>query len=149
MRGKKSLIEQRGKNRTEGQDLHRCKIKGLRKSDAALIVVLAIIPFFLLGKTHFRSTHEAEHPMLLIRVDGEEFGTYDLSQDQTIEIRDGNTCRIRDGRAEMVAADCPDKICMNEAPIDAHGGSIVCLPNRVVLSVIDSKQEEKLDAIVK
>lgn len=119
------------------------------RADRILIAVLAAIPLFLLIIAWSRNTYEPEHPMLLVRVDGKEYGIYDLNQNQTIEIGDGNTCRIRDGKAEMIDADCPDKICMREAPIDAHGGSIVCLPNRVVLSVTDSKQGEELDAIAK
>ena len=61
---------------------------------------------------------------------------------------DGNTCRIEDGEVFMSAADCPDQICVNSAHINAHGGSIVCLPNKVILKIVSGEsQEDEPDVI--
>lgn len=68
-----------------------------------------------------------------ITVDGEEYGIYYLSEDQIIPIGDTNICEIKDGRAFMLEADCPDHLCMKQKAIDENGGTIVCLPNKVVI----------------
>lgn len=73
-----------------------------------------------------------------ITVKGEEFGIYPLEQDREISIGDTNVCRIQDGRVLMVAATCPDHLCMHQPAVDKHGGMIVCLPNQVVIEGISS-----------
>lgn len=73
-------------------------------------------------------------------VDGDEVGRYPLSGEQSIELTDEdgrvtNVLVIRDGRAYMQEADCPDKLCMHQRAISRAGENIVCLPNRVVATV--------------
>ena len=43
--------------------------------------------------------------------------------------------------ADMKEADCPDKLCVHQKAISAENESIVCLPNRVVVTVTNSKKE--------
>lgn len=33
----------------------------------------------------------------------------------------------------MTEADCPDHLCMKQKAVDSTGGTIVCLPNKVVI----------------
>ena len=70
---------------------------------------------------------------ICITVDGKEYGIYSLSEDQTIAIGDTNVCEIKDGKACMKEANCPDHLCMKQKAIDKNGGTIVCLPNKVVI----------------
>lgn len=122
----------------------------IRRTDFVLIGILAALSLLLLAVPAL-SYVRPKSPALLIRVDGEEYGTYPLSQDRTIEIGSGNVCRIKDGQAKMVSADCPDKICMQQSAIDENGGTIVCLPNKVVLSVVNAIEPEggELDGIAR
>ena len=88
-----------------------------------------------------------------ITVDGKEFGTYSLSQDQVIHIGDTNVCEIKNGKVTMIEATCPDHYCMKQKAVDEHGGSIICLPNKVVIEGenttedSDSKSSPKIDAV--
>lgn len=68
-----------------------------------------------------------------ITVDGELLGTYSLDKDQTIPIGDTNVCEIKDGKAHMLEANCPDQLCVLQGEIDGRGGMIICLPNRVII----------------
>lgn len=68
-----------------------------------------------------------------ITVDGEEYGIYSLSQNQVISIGETNVCEIKDGQVTMIQADCPDHLCMHQKPVGTNGGTIVCLPNKVVI----------------
>ena len=56
-------------------------------------------------------------------------------------ILDGNVGKcvlvIRNGEAYMEEADCPNQICVHHAPIRYKGETIVCLPNRIIIEVID------------
>ncbi|MCI6429445.1 MAG: NusG domain II-containing protein [Oliverpabstia sp.] len=87
---------------------------------------------------------------LRITVNGETYGIYDITEDQEIKINDTNICQIENGKVRMTGADCPDQICVHTAEISKDGGSIICLPNRIVLEIISEVPEntgEKVDVI--
>ena len=82
-----------------------------------------------------------------VKVDGEIQGVYRLSEDQEIEINGGtNTLKINNGTADMTWADCPDKLCVNQRAVSKSGESIICLPNRVIVTV-DSSENSEFDAV--
>lgn len=64
---------------------------------------------------------------------GKLIGEYSLGEDRTVDINGTNTLVIKDGKAFMKEADCPDKLCIKQGEIDIRGGSIICLPNKVVI----------------
>lgn len=74
-----------------------------------------------------------------VTVDGELFGVYRLSEDILVEIQSGgggtNRLVISGGKAHMESASCPDGICVAHRPVFRDSESIVCLPNRVVVTV--------------
>ena len=74
-----------------------------------------------------------------VSVDGKVIATYPLNQDRVEDIRtddDGlNRLIIKDGKAWVETASCPDGICAAHKPIHREGESIVCLPNKVVVTV--------------
>lgn len=74
-----------------------------------------------------------ESEIIRITVDGKEYGIYPLSENQIISIGDTNVCQIKDGKAFMIEASCPDHLCMEQNAVDKTGGTIVCLPNKVVI----------------
>ena len=88
-----------------------------------------------------------------VKIDGELYGVYSLSKDQRIEIRTGengeqyNVLVIKNGRAYVESASCPDGICASHRPISYKGASIICLPNKVVVAII-SETEDGPDIIV-
>lgn len=92
------------------------------------ILILALVLWG--GMSFFRKYNYAE---IRITVNGEEYGVYSLAEDQVIEINDTNICEIKDGSVRMIHATCPDKLCMKQNPIDSSGGTIICLPNKVMI----------------
>lgn len=73
-----------------------------------------------------------------VYVDKELYGKYPLSQDDTIEIKSDlgrNLLVISDGKATVIEASCPDLICVHHKAISAEGEQIVCLPNKMVVSI--------------
>ena len=89
-----------------------------------------------------------QQPHLEILTGSRVYGVYDLGKDQTIRIGETNTCEIRNGAVQMTEADCPDQVCVHSVPITEKGGSIVCLPNHIVLHIIDVDfSEREVDSI--
>lgn len=102
----------------------------------ALLLVLAVIGCFLLL---FRK----EGSTVKVTVDGKLFSTYSLEQNQTVEIKTENGYNIlviENGTVYIKEASCPDGICSSHRPIRFANSSIICLPNKVVVS-IDSNSE--------
>lgn len=123
----------------------------LKKKEVIFIIgILLLAGILWIG---FRISGQRSHNMIRITVDGKEFGTYSLDKDQVIHINDTNVCEIKDGKVTMIEATCPDHYCMKQKPIDEHGGSIICLPNKVVIEgedTADSSESEdspKIDAV--
>lgn len=100
-----------------------------------LLFAAAVAAAALLCFLTFRSGGGEEDAQLVITVDGETYGTYSLREDTQIRINGTNVCEIADGTVRMTEADCPDQLCVHQKEISSSGGTIVCLPNRVVLSV--------------
>ncbi|MCC8150960.1 MAG: NusG domain II-containing protein [Lachnospiraceae bacterium] len=121
-----------------------------KKEIIFLIVIFIIILAGWLGYRYMTAGADPGN-QVRITVNGEEYGVYDLEQDQEIPIEiDGevaNTLVIKDGEADMIEADCPDQICVNTAAISVKNETIVCLPNKVVVEVIESEAESELDVI--
>lgn len=93
-----------------------------------------------------------ENHKIRITVDGEVFGEYSLDENREIAIGDTNVCRIQDGKVQMTEADCPDQLCIHQRAVDAGGGSVICLPNKVVIEAIsdsgDTGSSEEIDTVV-
>lgn len=86
-----------------------------------------------------------------ITVDGKEYGIYSLLEEQTITIGEGenlNIIEIKGGKAYMKEASCPDQLCVDQNEISFDKESIICLPNKVVITVI-SDVESDLDGIIR
>ncbi|MCI8320144.1 MAG: NusG domain II-containing protein [Dorea sp.] len=117
----------------------------LQKKDwflIALILFVAGLAFFL---HEFIGGKGAG--CVTVKVEGEIQGVYSLSEDREIEINGGtNTLKIRNGIADMTKADCPDKLCVNQKAVSKNGESIICLPNKVVVTV-DSSENSEFDAV--
>ena len=76
-----------------------------------------------------------------------------MSENVTIDIRSGenlsesNLLLIENGKVYVKSATCPDGICVGHRPIFRNGESIICLPNRVVITVIIDNDASAPDVI--
>lgn len=84
-----------------------------------------------------------------VAVNGEEVMSLPLDKDTSIEICPENseddftnTLTIKDGKAFMSYANCPDQICVNRGEISYEGETIVCLPHKVVVTVSKGEKSE-------
>ena len=90
---------------------------------------------------------------VIVKVDKKEIARYDLNTDREVIIdgKDGgkNTLVIKDGKAYIKDATCPDKLCEHQGKVHMVGQSLICLPNRVVIEITDDKKDEEFDGISK
>lgn len=129
----------------------KMQITKKHRNDIILIVVVLIVAAVgLVYLNFFRATGDT----VTVTVDGVGYGVYSLSENRTEDIYTGednlhhNRLVIRDGKAWMESASCPDGICVAHKPIFRDGESIICLPNRVVVTVNLAEQDDAPDIIM-
>ena len=116
----------------------------MKKNDLFLIGGLLLISLVLgIGLSLYKKNATEEAPAAVVTIDGIEYGTYPLDEDRVerIEIGDGeyNILEIKDGEAFMSEASCPDQICVLHSHIRYTGESIVCLPHKVLVEIINGE----------
>ena len=115
---------------------------------AVIIVILAVLGIaYLVVFLAFSKPGD----MISVEKDGKIIGYYSLSENQMIPIEDddnSNLLIIESGKAHMEEASCPDHLCIMQGEISKAGETIVCLPNRVVVTVV-SGDESEVDTVVK
>lgn len=132
-----------------GKEISRKRRKKLKKNEKIFLILLIFLVIFIWcgSKLFFHNTSDT----ICITVDGKVFGTYSLKENQIISIGDTNVCEIKNGEVKMIEANCPDHLCMEQNAITQNGGTIVCLPNKIVIqgeaSSTSSEDFPELDAI--
>ena len=102
--------------------------------DGALIAILLLIS---LSACLFMFFNREAGEAVSVEINGEVVGVYPLSRDGEFSLLGGsNVLIIEDGKAFMKSADCPDKTCVRSRAVSSVGETIVCLPNRVFISVV-------------
>ncbi len=112
------------------------------RNDIILVAVIAVIT--ATGLLFFGLNKE-EGKRVTVSIDGEITATYSLSENIEVTIPTGenyNTLVIKNNKAQIVRADCPDGICVETRAISYVGETIVCLPHKLVVEVIGDTETE-------
>ena len=106
------------------------------KTRTWLLLLLALLAVSL-GLGAMLLTAGPEAVRAEIRSDGELIATVDLRIDQEFTVTTPwggeNVITVRSGAIAVTSANCPDHYCMHRGFCNS-GGSIVCLPNKLVIS---------------
>ncbi|MGI6737490.1 MAG: NusG domain II-containing protein [Anaerovoracaceae bacterium] len=114
------------------------KLKVIRLADLILIAALVVCG---LAAAFLLSQGKSIGGRVVVKVDGETFGTYDLLTDRTIDTGTGNIIAVEDGAVYMKSATCRGQDCVHQGKIRDTSQSIICLPHRVVVE-IEGKEGE-------
>ena len=116
-----------------------------RRADLILVVsllLLALALYLVLGA--FRR----EGGVAVVRVMGVETERHALSEDGVYPLNGGsNVLVISEGQAWLSEANCPDLLCVKQGKIHYAGQSIICLPNRLSVTV-EGGEPDIVDASV-
>ena len=117
----------------------------MKKMDLVLVLTVAVLAIG--GLLVYNVLGQKEAGLVVVEVDGEVFGEYKVFENQEVLINETNVLLIENGVVNMYEANCPDQICVKHVPISKNGETIVCLPNKVVVTVKEAATGE-LDAVV-
>ena len=78
-----------------------------------------------------------------ISIDGEIVNRFRLDKDLTTILSSGNRLVIKDSKVTIDDADCPDKLCVKQGSIYKPNESIICLPNKLVVRIVNSNSSNE------
>ncbi|WP_054954745.1 NusG domain II-containing protein [Paenibacillus dakarensis] len=115
----------------------------MNKWDFLLIGIISLFAVSLLGFYSDNTADAGQGPKLLqIYLEDKLYKEIEIPNEdytQTFSVlseRGMNTIKIKDGTAFMLEADCPDHLCEDSHPISKPNEILVCMPNRVILSIV-------------
>lgn len=120
----------------------------MKKNDIILIAILLLVAAagFLLF-----SALRTDGDIAVVLIDGEEVARYPLDKDFQKDIiteYGKNVLTIKDGKAFVKEADCPDGICVSHRAVWRVGDTIVCLPHKLVIRIDSGRAEKTVDAVI-
>jgi len=124
-----------------------------RKNDIWLALALLLIGICLYFAPGLFTPHAAaDSANVLVSIDGETYREVPLRPDTTETFRiptlyGTNVIHIENGCVSVTQTSCPDKLCVRHGAISRPGEIIVCLPNRVVVTITGS--DEEMDTVVR
>ncbi|MBE6779994.1 MAG: NusG domain II-containing protein [Ruminococcaceae bacterium] len=103
----------------------------MKKADKKLIIVLAAVGVIALAAVLLCSQKGTR---VVITQDKKQLFSGSLYYNQTIELGT-NVVEIKNGSVDVVSATCKNKVCVNHKKITKKGEQIVCLPNKIIITV--------------
>ncbi len=114
----------------------------MKKTDLILIAaVLLIAAAIILGNKILDNNRESNYyAEVVIGRDVIDRLPLDAAIEKTYETADGvNILVIEEGKCFIKEADCYNQICVNSLPISQVGESIVCMPHKLAVTIVESK----------
>jgi hypothetical protein len=129
----------------------------MKRGDILVIGVIVIVSLaFIIPRWFDRDTSEKNHnefKTAKITVDGKLFKEVKLTdEEKTVDVETDhgvNILKVHDHGIEMYDADCHDKVCISFGFVERTGGTIVCLPHKLMVEVEGPAEEDGIDATVK
>lgn len=122
----------------------------MKKKDIILIATLLLVAIvILLVYRHITKPTDDRTTEIVVTVHNVEYGRYSIHEDQVIEIpteHGTNVLVIKDGKAKMKSAGCPDQVCVKHSPIHYNHDMIICMPNEIIVEVYNGEASD-LDVI--
>lgn len=107
-----------------------------------VVIVLSLLMGFWVRKIGNANTNK----YVLIMADGKVYQKIPLLLDlrrSTIMVKSAEGylyVEISDGKVRVLDSTCPDKLCVHQGWISNVGETIVCLPNRITISIVGGNE---------
>lgn len=121
-----------------------------RKTFKPTDIIIVLIAAALLALTFLlRNVSSESGAAAGVFHDGERIALLPLDKDGIYPFDEyGVTVEVKDGRVRISEADCPDKICEKTGFISSPLQTIVCLPNRISVRILNSDTDSNIDIIL-
>lgn len=122
----------------------------ITKGDKILICVVLLLSFLLLAAFQI-SGFAAEKTYAVIEVNGKLFQKISLGENGSnfkMTIPTGNHKGIVEAdkdKIRIIYSDCPDQDCVRQGWISRPGQIIVCLPNKIVIKIVNGNNRHDND----
>lgn len=127
----------------------------MKKGDYIVIALILILSSTIYFNTKSKLV-ETNSKIVVVSVDGKEFARYTLGDTDdnvyTIDSEYGhNVFKVTSDGVHMVESDCKDQICVHQGHITKTGESIICLPNRLVISIEGTNDDnaDEVDVVIR
>jgi hypothetical protein len=110
------------------------------------IIVIASILLLSLIALLIASLAKTEGNAVRVEIDGKVVAEYPLGVDGEYVLGDGtNVLTVKNGEAYMTYSECPDHTCEDTKPVKYVGNTIICLPNKITVTVTGEKTSDSPD----
>ena len=114
------------------------------------IILAAAVIIAAAGIWLFTEIMKEDGAFAVVTVNGVETARYPLDTDAEIRLESENggynILVIKDGKADITEASCPDHVCVDQRAVGRTGEAITCLPNKTVVT-IDGEDEAEIDFV--
>ena len=120
-----------------------------RRNELIMVAVIAVFAAGYFLYMHFAPAKAGKEAV--VKIDGREVLRFEIDKDGEYTAGEGehyNIITVKDGKVNVTEASCPDKLCMYQGPVNRAGEMIICLPNKMVITIEDP-ESEALDGVVK
>lgn len=117
------------------------------KNDLIFVLILIVIAAVCYIFLHIWNSGTGEY--VKITVDGKEEAVLSLREDTTYTVQyddNINVVEIKNGQVFIDEANCKDELCKKQGKISNNGETIICLPHKVVVTIV-SDTENEVDAV--
>ena len=107
--------------------------------------------FILSGEVEITKDENEKAAFVEVYKDNELYKKIPLGEEAEFTIKDGehiNKVKVHDNGVEVIEANCPDKVCVKTGFITKPSQSIVCIPNKLNIKIVDSNSDDSIDAVV-
>lgn len=121
-------------------------MKNKKKNDLVLILLMLVIGVLGVAVIIYIQREDTISGEALVTIDGKEYGRFPLDEDRVehIQVSESsyNILEIRDGHADITDASCPDSVCVNHWKVSKKNQSIICLPNKLVVTIVNGAESD-------
>jgi hypothetical protein len=122
--------------------------KYIRKADIILLIVLVVIGLAASAALSMSRTEAGKNAKVVIESNGKTYAEYSLYTDTTVTVpapkqnsadnpEHYNVVTIKGGEVSVTEASCKNQVCVKHGSISHTGETIVCLPNRLLVRIVD------------
>lgn len=116
----------------------------------SFILIGSLVAYFLINHSNGDDISKI-NTNVIISVNGDKLYEYPLFENRTVVVSTEfgmNEIIIDNGKVFVSEADCPDRLCVNYQPISKLNDSIYCLPNRLVIELLNNDLQGEYDSYV-